>query len=78
MKTIIEDKREITCISSDGEYGVAYSIQDSFYQLCDKIIPYEELGVGSMITWLAVYDDDKIICRVPSWQVRIFYEQEET
>ncbi len=72
MITLIDDKREIQAIWWNDENG--YKVNASITALhADKIIPYNENGEYCHIPWLAVYKDDQIICRVPAWQVSIYY-----
>ena len=70
---LTDDKREIKTIAwnEDSWYSTTQLPDNNRY--ATKIIPYNELGIGSENPWLAVYKDDQIICRVPAYQVAIYY-----
>lgn len=40
---------------------------------CDKIVAYDEKGVGDFMPFYAVYRGDQIHARVPAWAVTVFY-----
>ena len=74
MKTILEDKRPITLIIWDKATPESYSVgRKGLTGTITKIVPYSECGVGSDITWLAVYREEEIEVRVPAWRVTIYY-----
>ena len=72
---ILSDKRTIIRITSVfpgggwrevGDYGIT------------KIVPYEEHGWGSMVTWFAIYDEDDMIrWRVPAETFYVEYATPE-
>jgi hypothetical protein len=71
VPTIIEDDREIKTIFKDwflikvGENGVT------------KIVPYQESGQMSMVTWFAVYKGDFLQTRIDSTGLGIEYKEED-
>lgn len=68
ISKITEDKREIQKIW----YGES-SFSSIGYEGITKIIAYDEYGQGSFTPWLAVYQQDQILCRVPAHMVVITY-----
>ena len=71
IPSILKDKRPIKRLytnSNDdirctaGEYGIT------------KIVPYEENGWGTPVTWLAVYRGETISFRIIASAVEISYE----
>ena len=75
IPTIMDDKRRIKSVCSVtspetfgwvvGKYGVS---------TVTEIVPYEEHGWGSMVTWFAIYLDDEIRWRAPAADMEITYE----
>ncbi len=69
---IIDDKREILAIHwSDGER--CSTARTDGYR---RIVPYEERGGFALTTWLAVYEGDARLKRVPIDHVCIEYKRE--
>jgi len=66
MLKAIEDPRPIKAISTHGQEGGLWRVGQCS---CTKIVPYAELGLGSYLTWFAVYKGDEIDHRVNSLYV---------
>ena len=67
---IMHDERKILYIESEFERGVRYDVGWGV----TEIVPYEEHGWGSMVTWFAVYSGDEIKCRVPAATFIVGYD----
>lgn len=63
--------RSATIFVGENDEGFAVGIGG-----VTKIVSYEERGEMSMVPWLAVFSDDKIIARMPARMAMIIYKQE--
>lgn len=72
MDTIMHDAREIREIHLSGDYQTdAYEVGK--YGVT-KIIPYEESGEYSLLTFLAIYKGEDIAVRLPARNMVIYYK----
>ena len=71
IERIAEDKRLIAAIHKAGDH------QTSDYRVGCKgvtaIIPYEEWGEHSMLTFMAIYSGEDIIARLSASNLHIYY-----
>ena len=72
MKKLIDDDRPIKYLEFNDSCESLFAITGP-YKNCEKIVAYNELGIGSETPWIAVYRDGEILCRVPSYKVTITY-----
>ena len=62
MDRTIEDKREIRALYLGDNEETCFRLK---YGGCTKIVPYEERGEMSNVTWFAVYNNiNEIISRI--------------
>ena len=72
---LTRDTRTIERVSFDDDESSTILVGRN----CSKIVAYDEFGVGSLMPWLAIFNDDQIIFRIPAYQVSIaYYENTET
>lgn len=75
IKTIAEDDREIALIHKAGDY------QTDDYRVgsrgVTKIAPYEESGEYSMLTFMAVFQGNHLIARVPAANLHVVYKRND-
>ena len=71
LTCLVFEEQSIKAIHWNNDDGSAYIVGKEI----SKIIPYSDDGPFGLMPWLAVYvKDDKLISRVPAWQVSIEYD----
>lgn len=65
-----QDPRPITGIFFDDEEGSHFQVGE--FEVT-SIVAYDENGLGGCIPWLAVYEGERIVRRVPAHMVEVAY-----